>query len=73
MIAFLMISTNLANPGPLEMKVFLNKVYGVIVSVSDVTNKILLCDPNCIIDLIIWSKFRNSSISSREVIITSFS
>ena len=52
----------------LRMKVFLNESYDVIISVHDVTNKILLRDLNYIVDLIMWRKF---GISMREVIITS--
>ena len=37
----------------------------------DVTNQILSRDSNYIADLVMWLKFGNSSISMREVIITS--
>ena len=60
-----------ATLGLLKMKVFWNKDYDVIIFVYDVTNKILLRNPNCIVKVIICSKFGNSSISMREVIITS--
>ena len=53
-------------PGPLKIKVFWNKGYGVIISVHDVTNKILSRD-----DVVLCPKFGNASISMREVIITS--
>ena len=55
----------------LKIKVIWNKSYDVITSVSDVTNKILSCDSNYIVDVVMWPKFGNSSISMREVIITS--
>ena len=58
----------MANLGLLRIKVFLNESYDVIISVHDVTNKILLRDLNYIVDLIMWRKF---GISMREVIITS--
>ena len=58
----------MATLGLLRMKVFLNESYDVIISVHDVTNKILLRDLNYIVDLIMWRKF---GISMREVIITS--
>ena len=60
-----------ATLGLLKMKVFWNKDYDVIIFVYDVTNKILLRNPNCIVEVIICSMFGNSSISMREVIITS--
>ena len=50
---------------------FWNKGYDVITFVDDVTNKILSRDSNYIVDLFMWPKFGNSSISMREVITTS--
>ena len=61
----------MATPGLLKVTVFWNKVYDVIISVDDVTDKILSCDLNYIVDLFMWPKFGNSSISVREVITTS--
>ena len=55
----------------LKTKVIWNKSYDVITSVCDVTNKILSCDSNYIVDVVMWPKFGNSSICIREVIITS--
>ena len=43
----------------------------LIISAYDITNKILSCDSNFIIDVVMWLKFGNSSISMKEVIITS--
>ena len=57
-------------PGLLEIKVFWNKGYDVIVSVQDVTSKILSGVPNYIVDVVIWPKFGNSSIAITEVIIS---
>ena len=54
-----------------KIKIFWNKGYDVITSICDVTNKILSRDSNYIVDVVIWSKFGNYSISMREVIITS--
>ena len=68
MVTILMISAKLAT---LKIKVFWNKGYDVIVSVRDVTNKVLSCDSNYIVDVVMWPKFGNSCISMREVIITS--
>ena len=66
-----MMSAKLATPGLLKITVFWNKGYDVIISVDDVTNKILSRDSNYIIDVVMWPKFGNSSICIREVIITS--
>ena len=53
------------------MAIFWKKGYGVIFYVSDVTNKILSCDSNYTVDVVMWPKFGNSSISMREVIMIS--
>ena len=66
-----MMSAKLATGGLLKIKVFWNKSYDVIISVCDVTKKILSRDSNYIVDVVIWQKFGNSSISMKEVIITS--
>ena len=66
-----MMSPKMATPGLLKMKVFWNKGYDVIIYVHDMTNKILSCDSNFIVDVIMWSKFDESSISMRDVIIIS--
>ena len=66
-----MMSAKMATPGLLKIKVFGKKGYDVIISVHDVTNKILSRDSNYIVDVVMWPKFGNSSISMREVIITS--
>ena len=63
-----MMSVKLATLGLLKIKVLFNKGYDVIISVHDVTNKILLRDSNYIVDVVMWSKFGNSSVSMREVI-----
>ena len=61
----------MATPGLLKIKVFWNKDYDVINSVHEVTNKFLSRDSNYIVDVVMWPKFGNTSISMREVIITS--
>ena len=58
-------------PGLLKITVFWNKGYGVIISVDDVTNKALWHDSNYTVDVFMWPKFGNSSISMRDVITTS--
>ena len=47
----------MATPGLLKIIVFWNKSYDVIISVDDVTNKILSRDLNCIADGFMWPKF----------------
>ena len=66
-----MMSAKMATPGLLKITVFWNKVYDVIIPVDDVTNKIPSRDSNYIVDLFMWPKFGNCSISMREVITTS--
>ena len=58
-------------PGSVKIMVFRNKGYKVINFVHDITNKILSRDSNYIADVVMWPKFRNSSISMRDVILTS--
>ena len=67
MVTILMMSAKMATPGLLKIKVFWN----IIISVHDVTNKILSRDSNYIIDVVMWPKFGNSSVSMGEVIKTS--
>ena len=57
-----MMSTKTATPDLLKINVFWNKDY-------DVSNKILLRDSNYIVDVVMWPKFGNFTISMREVII----
>ena len=65
-----MMSAKIPTLGLLKMKVFQNKDCDVIVSVHDVINKILSRDSDYIVDVLMWPKFGNSTISMREVIIT---
>ena len=62
--------TKMATPGLLKIIVFCNKGYDVIISVDDITNKILSRYSIYIIDVFMWSKFGKCSISMREVITT---
>ena len=64
-------SAKMATPGLLEITVFWKKGYDAIIPVHDITSKILSRDSSYIVDVVMWPKFRNSSISMREVIITS--
>ena len=59
-----MISTKMASPGLLKIKVFWN--YAVI-SVLDITKKVSPSDLNHTVDMVMWPKFGNSSISTREL------
>ena len=61
----------MANPGLVKRKVFWNRGYDVIIFVHDVINKILLRDLNYIVNVVMWLKFGNFSISMREAIIIS--
>ena len=71
MVTILMMSAKITTPGLLKIRVFWNNGYDVIISVHDVTNKILSCDSNYIVDVVMWPKFGNCSISMREIIMTS--
>ena len=67
MFTILIMSLKMATPGLFKIKLFWNTDDGVIISVHDVTEKCLSCDSNYIVDVVMWSKFGNSSISIREV------
>ena len=71
MVKVLIMSAKMATPGLLKIDIFWNRGYDVIISVDDVRNKFLSCDSNCIVDVVMWPTFGNSSISLREVIIIS--
>ena len=66
-----MVSVELATPRLLKIMVFWNKGYGIIIPVDDVTKKTLLSGSNYVLDVFMWPKFGNSSVSTREVITTS--
>ena len=71
MVTILMMSAKMATVGLLKVTVFWNKGYDVIISVHDVTIQVLSRDSNYIVDVVMWTKFGNSSISMRKVIVTS--
>ena len=71
MVAILMMSAILANLGLLKIKIFWNKDYDVVISVHDFTSKIVSRDSNYVVDMAMWPKFGNSSISMKEVTLTS--
>ena len=66
MVTILIMSAKMATVGLLKIKISWNKCYEVIVSVHDVTSKILSRDSNYVVDVVMWPKFGNSSISMRE-------
>ena len=66
-----MISAKMATPDLLKITFFWRKGYEVIYSAYDVTNKILSRNSNFNVIVVMWTKFGNSSICIREVIITS--
>ena len=66
----LMMSTIMATPGFLKTKVFWKRGYDVIIFLDDI-NKIFSHDSIYIADVTKWSKFGNSEISMRKVIVTS--
>ena len=51
MVRILMMSAKLAAPGLLKIKIFRDKRHEVIIPDYDVTNKILSCDSNDIVDI----------------------
>ena len=71
MITILMMSEKMVTLGLLKTKVFWNKCYGTIMSVCDITNKILSQVSNYVVNVIMWLKFGYSSISMTELIRTS--
>ena len=60
----------LATLGLLKIKIFWKKDYYVIISFYDVTNKTLSRASNHTVEVVMWTKFDNSSISMTEIIIT---
>ena len=56
----------MADTNLLKIMTFWNEGSDIIISVDDVTSKILLGDSNYIVDVFMWPKFGNSSISVTE-------
>ena len=52
MVVILKMSAKLATPGVIQTKRFWNKSYDVIITVFEVTNKILSSDSNYILDVV---------------------
>ena len=57
-----MMSGEMASLGLIKTNVFWNKVYDGIISVHDVTSKILWRESNDIVDLVMWPKLGNSNL-----------
>ena len=70
MVTISMMSAKMATPDLLKIKVFWNIAYDVILFAQDFTNKILSRDSNYTVEVVMWPKFGNSSISMTEIIIT---
>ena len=70
-VTILMMPAKLPTPDRLKIKILQNKGYDVIIPDYDVCNKILLSESNYFLDVFMWPKFVNSSISLKEVIKTS--
>ena len=70
MVTTSMMSTKAATLGLPKVNIFSNKCCDVIASVYDVTNIIFSRHSNYIVEVVMWQKFCNSSISMREVITT---
>ena len=60
MVTILMMSAKMATLGLHKIKLFWNNGYDIIIPVHDITNKILACDSNYIVDVGMWPKFCNS-------------
>ena len=52
MVKILMMSAKMPTLGLHTIKVFRSKVYDVIIPVHDITNQILSCDPNYIVNVV---------------------
>ena len=61
----------MTTPDVLKVTVFWSKGYDLILSAHDVSNKILSHNLKYIVDVVVQPNFGTSSISMREVIITS--
>ena len=65
MVAVLMMSEKLSTLGLRKIKLFWNKGYDIVMSVHDVTNKILSRELNYTVDLVMWPKLGNSRSSHK--------
>lgn len=65
-------STELATPGLLEIKISWKNDYDVIVYAHDTSKKVLSHKSTYIVDELMWPSFGKSSIYRKELIKTSF-
>ena len=63
-----MILSTLPTLGLLKTKIFWNKGYDVIISVHDITDKLLSRDSNYVVDVAMWPTFGKCSISMWEML-----
>ena len=63
-----MMSVKLATLDLLKIKILWNKGYNITISVHNITSKSLSCDSNYIVNMVLWPKIGNSSISHRELL-----
>ena len=54
-----MMSAKIATLSLYKINVFWSKSYDIVISVNDVTKKILSCDSNYIVDVVMWPTFGN--------------
>ena len=71
MVKILMMSAKMAMPGLRKINIFKKKDSDVMIVEYDVINEVLSRDSNYIVNVVMWPKFDNCSISMREVITTS--
>ena len=71
MVTIVMMSAKLATLNFFKIKVFWSKCYDFIIPVHDVISETLSSDSNCVVDMVVWPKFGNCTISMKEVIIIS--
>ena len=70
MITILMVSEKIAALGLIQLKIFWNKSNDLKIFVYEVTKKKFLRDSNYIVDVVMWPKLGDCSISMGEVVIT---
>ena len=71
MVKILMMSAKVAMPGLRKINIFKKKDSDVMIVEYDVINEVLSRESNYIVNVVMWPKFDNCSISMREVITTS--
>ena len=72
MVTILMMSAKMDTPGLPKVNIFRKKGYAIIISVHDVTNKILSRYSNSNVNMVMWPKYGNCNISVKEVITSIF-